>query len=398
MPEPDVPQQRPMDILKAAAVVAEKIARTWGQKTAAWTGTAAVQCNRVAHAAAEVLSDAAHKSYEASAEAVKFAGRSKELIPVAKRYYDKTCDAMEKLKESEALQLRRLEDLPSFADYVARLGNQLDALLQELRCMPRPAVATAVLLLLRLLSMLNGIVDAAIYELLHGRTVLSKLGLLSALVPGWLAIYHYRCAILQDLHVWPERTPEATSSTLMKLQWHTQLARNLRRMPPAFWLATCMSGTVGLQITKEVCSRTIQGVLRLRLRLLLIIGAIYGAASCGVQDRFAIMVSALVGKLPPNVAEGLKKFWGDLQMTSVLAAEFLLRKIRECAIKNRVGFLLPGLCSTSTRGKPILTQPVRSPALDISTGTPKNFDNAPVFKGGAPATKATTVPLQPSLD
>jgi len=43
-----------MDILKAAAVVAEKIARTWGQKTAAWTGTAAVQCNRVAHAVAEV--------------------------------------------------------------------------------------------------------------------------------------------------------------------------------------------------------------------------------------------------------------------------------------------------------------------------------------------------------
>jgi hypothetical protein len=255
-------------------------------------------------------------------EYAKALGQTREMLPTIRRCVSTAHAALEELKQSEALQLRRLEDLPSFADYASRCADQLDQLASELRRMPRSAVFAATILALRLIAAVNAIGDAAIDEMLHGRTLLSKVGLMSATMPGCLAVYHYRHALLADL---PRSSSEAgeSSGALLSLQKVEVLARNSRRMPPAFWLSIAISGSVALQVAKKISSRAIRGVLRFRMKLLLSLAALYVAFSRFDTDWASRLVLRWGRWLPPPAAEACALVLYRLQAVSARCVEIL---------------------------------------------------------------------------
>lgn len=319
----------------AANVAAEQSA--WAASVAAeqsaWA--ARVTSQRVQQGM-KVASMSAQQGAIGAMEYARALGQTREMLPTIKRCVSTAYVALEELKQSEALQLRRLEDLPSFADYASRWCDQLDLLAGELRRMPRSAVIAASVLALRLVAAVNAIGDAAIDEMLHGRTLVSKFGLAAAALPGWLALYHYRHALMVDLPTSP-RNGEAKlgSGALLSLQKLEVMARNSRRLPPAFWLSIAVSGSVALQVAKQVTSRTIRGVLRFRMKLLLSLAALHFLYSRFDEEWARKFLTRCLDALPAPMAEAFSSALRRLKAMSgrcvELSREALLPRLRAAA-------------------------------------------------------------------
>merc|ERR1712217_465605 len=153
---------------------------------------------------------------------------------------------------------------------------------------------------MRLASVLNGISDAFIQELLHGQTMMSKLTLAFHFLLGLFSLYYYRHDLLQE-----EQTKPAATHHLRA----AELARNLRRMPPVFWLTTCFPGAVTLQVGKEMFVPVMRQVLRLFFRwgpLAMPLTIATMASRNSIHDS--------VERLHPDAARVLSTSWHNLQV------------------------------------------------------------------------------------
>lgn len=304
---------------------------------------------RGALATAQFSHTAARTAAVQALELSRRAGEMRHWIPVLKRYgttmWQTSAILMHELEQSEAFQVRKLEDLPSFAESMSRLTRQLDSLMAEIRSMPREAAVAAAIVVVRVLATLNNLGDAAVRELLHGRTALSRLGLVTTVAPGYIAVYHYRRILLRDLNLLPitkrlaqlfdvdriagepsgPDEPEVLDlapsqpdvvvgcETLKHLQWHTQLARNFRRMPPAFWVAGTASSCVTLQVCREQSEVLIKWVFRFRLKMLLSLVFFYSARNGG-QERFIELFNTALSRLPPDRQQLITSYLTSFQV------------------------------------------------------------------------------------
>jgi len=303
----------------------------------------------------------------------EFLRLARELGPVMQEYGNR---ALGVLKHSEALQLRRLDDQPSFTASLSSIfGGSLDALMAELRLMPSPAVAAAVVVALRSMATLSAVGDSVVYELLHGRSFVSRVVLTTTAAPGMILLCHYRSALLEGVLL-PWTAGGVGDPQAGRPQWHAQLARNLRRMPPVFWLATSASGAIWLQVVKESSMFVVYRVLRMRLRLLLAITAMYVAAMHGGKERAAGAVSGCVERLPPDVARALTCGWYQCQVGARKATAALLAL---AASSQRSG--------GDGGGAALARRPGRVPSNATSMGNSEDFAEAraPVFGGPCPA-------------
>jgi len=250
-------------------------------------------------------------------------------------------------------------------------------------------------LALRLVAALNAVGDAAISELLHGRTALSQFCLLAAVLPGWLAVYHYRKPLLQDLYPprpsdqrqggsqEPGAAPAGESTLVARIQAAAVFTRNARRMPRAFWLATSVSAAVALQVAKEVSSRAIRGVLRTRLRLLLGLALVYGFAKGGGKERAVEALAHISDTLSPAAETALATAWYQLQVASRLACRELLAKLQ-------AGFARLEMLRPPTTGAPSRPGAAHTTAVGSIEGPPEeeaavlpapDSSPGPVFRG-----------------
>eukprot|EP00928_Gymnodinium_smaydae_P018824 TRINITY_DN17175_c0_g1_i1.p1 TRINITY_DN17175_c0_g1~~TRINITY_DN17175_c0_g1_i1.p1 ORF type:complete len:403 (+),score=101.61 TRINITY_DN17175_c0_g1_i1:83-1291(+) len=192
-----------------------------------------------------------------------------ELLPVV-RHYSKSAH----LRAQQAFELRNLDDGTSIQAYLANLGDQLDFFADEVRRLPAPAVVALSFVALRMATALNALVSAGLSELLRGRTALARLGCASALAPGCFAAYTCGGALLKDVPLALSATESRGAAAaraggeLRYAKAAVVLARNARRMPLAFWLATSMSGALALHALGRMTATAVRRLLRLRLRTL----------------------------------------------------------------------------------------------------------------------------------
>lgn len=306
--------------LRAAEAKLRAVGDLLGQRAVLLARVAARQTLRAAGATNHRAKEAcASIRLRASVAALRYA----KVLPSLHSCRDAAHSGLEDLRSSLTMRLRPLEDPTSCADQVSRLSEQLEAFWSEVRLMPMPAVAVASLLALRLVVALNSIGDALIDELLHGHTAFSRCCLMTAVAPGLLAICQNRDALLQELptavvHVSPRLSsvgtdPASDSSPRVPPQAAVLLARNLRCMPPAFWLAICPSMAVSLQVMKWLSLRTIRGVLHARLRWLLCAAIACAIATGRGRERAIMPAAGLSEALPPGVSKALCTIWYRLQ-------------------------------------------------------------------------------------
>lgn len=244
------------------------------------------------------------------------------MLPVLQRVVSTTYEALEEIKQSEVLQLRRLEDLPPFVDYVSRLVQHVDILLAELRLMPRSAVFCGTVVVLRLVSAVNGLADVFIDEMLHSRTAVSNIGVVAAIAPGCLLVHHFWHVLLHQVNTdalcFGEVASPSEPSTWQRLEAASTLARNARKMPIIFWLTTAISGSVALQIAREVASRVIRRTLSVRLRSLMLLGVLH---QMYLRKELVIeMVSSWVQRLLPHQVDILRGIYLQAVTVKTLSA------------------------------------------------------------------------------
>lgn len=251
--------------------------------------------------------------------------------------------ALKELQHTRALQLQRPEDVPTFADSVSDFREAVDALVSGLHLMPTPAVAVVIFLSLRLVSALNNLADVVITELLQGRTTLSRLILLVAVAPGWLAVLLYREVFIED---WPKQPLDPLPvETLQAEQLHAAklLALNARRLPNAFWLATSMSAAVTLRAIQEASLQALRVVLRVRLRVLLGVALACAIARGRGKQRGREAFAHIAAAFPPAMVKTMSTGWYHLQAISRSAFETTAR-----APGSSVRLIGPGNSSTPT--------------------------------------------------
>lgn len=243
-----------------------------------------------------------------------------EVPEALQPYVSRLQDLERKALSVEVLSIRSSEDVQSSLDSVSHFRKQLEFVAAE--TMPSPAVAATAFLAARLVGAVNGIGDAAIGELLYGQSLLSRLGLVAAVTPGWLALVLYRNVLLKDIQLPPGWSyggslAGTSDDEDVKLQTAALLARNARCLPPAFWLAVSVSGAVSLQVVRDSVSRIVRSVLRIRFPVLLVFAAAFAANRAG-KERLLSGVTQAVQRLPPSVADPLRNSLDKLQVASRL--------------------------------------------------------------------------------
>ncbi|CAK0810774.1 unnamed protein product [Prorocentrum cordatum] len=114
------------------------------------------------------------------------------------------------------------------------------------------------------------------------------------------------------VHPDPAQARGGVSRLVPRLQAAATLVRNARRLPPAFWLATGVSGCVMLQVAKELGVRLVKAVLRFKLRELIALVAVRaairlavsrgGLALAEVVARARALLPAAAAALPGELA------------------------------------------------------------------------------------------------
>lgn len=370
-----------------------------GQRAALLVRVAARQAVRAATAAAHIAEET-HASARLGAPVAAF--RCARVLPSLRSCKDAACCALEDLQNSLTLRLRPIEDPSSFADQVLRQSEQLEAFWSEVRLMPMPALAVASLIALRLVAALNSIGDTLIDELLKGQTAFSRCCLVTAVAPGLLAMYHNRVALLVSpaavADVPPALSSAGTGTTSVPLQAAVLLARNVRRMPAAFWLATCPSIAVFVQVMKRLSMRMIRKVLRARLRWLLCAAIASAIRTSRGQEQAIKAAAGLSEALPQGVSKALCTIWYRLQALSRSGCKQI------AALSASVGAAsMPPQTRNLKVGPPQLGP---SCAADVSRGLATiaaratllaHSNSGPVFRGlGQQSSKPT--PAQQSTD
>merc|ERR1712217_439730 len=166
-------------------------------------------------------------------------------------------------------------------------------------------------------------------ELLYGRTVFARLGLCGAVAPGWLALILYRNTLLKDIGLLPGwsyggRDSSPSNGEDLQLETAALLARNMRCLPPAFWLAVSVSGSVSLQIVRDSSSRIVQSVLRTRFYVLVLLASAYVAKKLG-REQLVSKLSTTLDALPAPVAAIVRTSMEKSQ----IAASALIAKVQE---------------------------------------------------------------------
>jgi hypothetical protein len=205
------------------------------------------------------------------------------------------------LKALCSLELKQLEDHDG-SEPSSINGLVTPQLLTQLRCLPKHALVVGMIVALRLISTFNAVSDACIDELLHGRTMISKVCLATAVLPGWLTLHYFRHDLLEESMV-----------TSLDGRHEAQLIRNLRRMPPVFWFTTWTSSAVTLHVVKRLSVHIVQSILRLRWRVafsLIVAGAAAAIAPCRDHQKEGIE------RFPPIIAGILSTAWYQSQVVS----------------------------------------------------------------------------------
>lgn len=212
--------------------------------------------------------------------------------------------ATEAILNSDTFCLRDAGDAPVFAEDLRRIIAFLEGASAQGRQLPRTAVFVLVFLAFRLLSSCNQLCDAVVRQLVSSRTVLSRSCLLAATAPGWFLAFHFRNVLLEDVSDWR--------------YGGGALVRNLRRMPPAFWLSIATSGAVSLQASSNFAAGATGFVLSLRLRSFLLLSALSAAAAARGQAGTVASIKALAEASAPALTEAARRLWHQLLARSRL--------------------------------------------------------------------------------
>jgi len=199
-------------------------------------------------------------------------------LVISKQFMTALNRVLRDLQASEALKVRRPEDVLSFESSLASLRRvfALDALGDELRALPWPAVTASAFLSLRALSALSDIADTLLHELVCGTSLLARSAGLMLALPGWLAVWHFRSLFLQEFRSIPfnaQGQVQAGGAATVRL---AQALRVARCLPPVFWLSVAMSGAIATQLARILGKRGFHVVLRTRARGL-VLAAVAGA-------------------------------------------------------------------------------------------------------------------------
>lgn len=215
----------------------------------------------------------------------QFQEAKSELLPRLIKLQAAVKESAEKFGEVDLMKLRPVEEaLVDWAGFTVGLQH----LKTELKGMS-PASAIAVFVVgLKVIRVLNKIIDVALAELLSRQGIIARLLLVHTSCAGWAAVYGYWGAITRNLDAVTDRGVGVLEG---ETNWLVQLIRNLKRLPAIFWYSTMVSSLISLQQLQTFGKKS----MRLAARslygswLLQIVGCSVGLVSvyvrCLTQDQ-----------------------------------------------------------------------------------------------------------------
>lgn len=177
----------------------------------------------------------------------------KEVLPKLQSLQVALRESMQKLRESEIMKLRPVEEcLTDWAGLLARLA----ALSEEAQGCSRAQVLAVAIVSLKLLRVANNLMDAVLDELWQRQSWSGRILLGWSLLPGTMALWKYWDAITS-------KSVDASSQMVHGgleegAEWILQLVKNLKRLPAVFWGSTMCSSLVVLHATQMLGVRVLR--------------------------------------------------------------------------------------------------------------------------------------------
>lgn len=160
--------------------------------------------------------------------------------------------ALLKRQEPEALKLR--DDQEPFEKTLTDLNEKHMLSVMKsapllLKVPPEAAISVA-FLGLQLVLAANGIAEAGVAELWWSSSIAARAAVTAAVAPGWALLGRYGGVLAAE----PTAVGDGNGGVEEATHRVVELADKSRQLPPAFWMAASVSGTVTLQIAKEIAS------------------------------------------------------------------------------------------------------------------------------------------------
>lgn len=286
---------------------------------------------RRSSAAAKILGDnvvelagATARGIESSAEHVRVVGQ-RDVVPAVRRQLALARDALDDLRALEALQLRADGggDMNTLDDRLAALAPRIERLTEELRRLPTPAAAVAALLVLKSVAVLNHLVDLVSDELFAGRVALSRLFIVTAVVPSCAFVYALSGALFEDPISGCKEVEDPLIAAMdgagcepATFRALTLATRNASRMPPAFWLASSISALFTMNVLKRLSALSLRTILQARPSAL-IAAIVCGATVMHAQKSgYILSLKELWAAVQPMWAKALTTLWYRFQQAS----------------------------------------------------------------------------------
>lgn len=166
---------------------------------------------------------------------------------------------------SNAFALRQPDEQQTCSQFIDGISVKAIATLLPLsfaiRKVPLPAIASLSVLTIQTATAFNGVFEAAMTELLSSPSVPMRIALALAVTPGWLAALSYRNMAPMESRA---RGSTATADGNMQAEGMgviedvshslSRIARDARCLPPAFWLASSVSGAITLQAVSDLAA------------------------------------------------------------------------------------------------------------------------------------------------
>jgi len=267
---------------------------------------------------------------------------------------EQVIQALRDLEEHESFKLRHPDSVEKFGNTIEDVGYAFEDFRREYDEMPISAVASVGFLGLMLVKSLDSVIETMVCELLHGRSFIARLSLIGAVVPGYIAAWHFERAVLKA----SDGDPYAIS----------QFGRNARRIPPAFWAMSAISATVTFKAASEVAPDVIKRFQLMRRRVFFIPAAIIYLSKTHRREQAARLLNALTDFLPQHMGHALriviKNIFGVLSFLSIRLKPLIQ----------------PGLARLEKSLK------LRPGMLAGKSSVVHDANDAPLFKGAAGAT------------
>lgn len=267
---------------------------------------------------------------------------------------EQVLETLRNLEEHEAFRLRHPDHVEKFGNAIEDVGVQLEDFRSQFDEMPTAAMASVGFLALMLVKGVDSVIETLVCELLHGRSVIARLSLVGAVVPGYVAAWHYERAVLRA----SDGDPYSMS----------QLGRNARRLPPVCWAMSAVSATVTLKAASEVGPDIIKRFQLMRRRIFFIPAAIFYLSKTRRREQAHRLLEVLTDLLPQHMGHTLRIMLSKLFGVLSVVATHLKPFVQAGAAKLEETLKLkPGM-------------------LVSKADTAEDANDAPLFKGAAGAT------------